>query len=84
MLYTVYAVSSSCRNLNLPYENSDYFVTDDKDLCMFAHERGSLTKLSQVVNSITPTDRPPTWEEEESEHISSLREVNSCVLYDHL
>jgi len=57
----------------------DYFVTDDKDLCMFAYERGSLAKLSQVVNSITPTDRPPTWEEEESEHISSLREVSLCV-----
>lgn len=55
----------------------DYFVTDDKDLCTFAYERGSLTKLSQIVNSITPTDRPPTWEEEESEHVSSLREVSS-------
>ena len=58
----------------------DYFVTDDKDLCMFAYERGSLAKLSQVVNSITPADRSPTWEEEESEHISSLREVRSRVL----
>ncbi|KAF9651456.1 ARM repeat-containing protein [Thelephora ganbajun] len=52
-----------------------YFVTDDKDLCMFAYERGSLTKLSQAVDSITPTDKPPIWEEEESEHISSLREA---------
>jgi len=62
----------------------DYFVTDDKDLCMFAYERGSLTKLSQVVTSITPTDRPPTWEEEESDHISSLREVSSGVRKDAL
>ena len=60
----------------------DYFVTDDKDLCMFAYERGSLTKLSQLVNTITPTDRPPTWEEEESEHISSLREASFIVLND--
>jgi hypothetical protein len=75
--------SSHVRNLPLR-ELIDYFVTDDKDLCMFAYERGSLTKLSQVVNSITPSDRPPTWEEEESEHISSLREVNSCVQDNHL
>lgn len=58
----------------------DYFVTDDKDLCIFAYERGSLAKLSQAVNSITPADRSPTWEEEESEHISSLREVSSLPL----
>lgn len=62
----------------------DYFVTDDKDLCIFAYDRGSLTKLSQSVNSITPTDRPTTWEEEESEHISSLREVSSLLLINPL
>jgi len=59
-------------------------VAGDKDLCMFAYEHESLAKLSQVVNSITPTDRPPACEEEESEHISSLREVSSCVLYGSL
>jgi hypothetical protein len=63
---------------------ADFFVTDDKDLCTFAYERGSLTKLSQVVTSITPTDRPQTWEEEESEHISSLREVIYLITDDPL
>ena len=77
----MYTISSSFVVFGILRKAIDYFVTDDKDLCMFAYERGSLAKLSQVVNSITPTDRSPTWEEEESEHISSLREVSSCVLY---
>ena len=80
----MYAISSSFGVFGSLRKPIDYFVTDDKDLCMFAYERGSLAKLSQVVNSITPTDRSPTWEEEESEHISSLREVSSCIPYSPL
>jgi hypothetical protein len=73
-LLSSYSTFGSSRKL------ADYFVTDDKDLCLFAYERGSLTKLSQVVNSITPTDKPLTWEEEESEHISSLREASLFMI----
>jgi uncharacterized UPF0160 family protein len=53
----------------------DYFVRDDKDLGIFAYERGSLKKLSKLVESMTPTEKTSEWDDEESDHISSLREV---------
>lgn len=81
MLYTAYASSSGFIVLGISRKPIDYFVTNDKNLCMLAYKHGSLAKLSQVVNSITSIDRP---EEEESEHISSLREVSSCMPYNPL
>ena len=53
----------------------DYLVSDNKELCQLAFDRGSLKKLAELVKSITPSDAPPGWDEDEPESISILREV---------
>ncbi|KAI0683713.1 armadillo-type protein [Cytidiella melzeri] len=52
-----------------------YLVSDDKDLCQLAYERGSLGKLARLVKSITPseTSTSPNWDEDEPDSTSSLR-----------
>lgn len=42
---------------------------------LFAHERGTLTKLSQLVESMNPSEKTTDWDDEESDNLSSLREV---------
>ncbi|EKM55266.1 uncharacterized protein PHACADRAFT_255760 [Phanerochaete carnosa HHB-10118-sp] len=52
-----------------------YLVCDDKDLCQLAFDRGSLTKLANLVRSITPSEPAPGWDEDEPESIARLREA---------
>jgi hypothetical protein len=58
----------------------DYLVMDEKELCQTAFDRGSLSKLSELVHALTPP--PPTenkvpqeWEEDEAESLCWLREA---------
>lgn len=57
----------------------DYLVSDDKDLCQLAYERGSLTKLANLVKSITPSEASGEWDEDEPDSMSSLRAVRVVV-----
>ncbi|KAI0929233.1 hypothetical protein AcW1_006226 [Taiwanofungus camphoratus] len=50
-------------------------VSDNKELCKLAFERGSLAKLAWLVKSITPTEKTAEWEEDEPESRSCLREA---------
>ncbi|OCH93874.1 ARM repeat-containing protein [Obba rivulosa] len=50
-------------------------VSDDKELCKLAYDRGSLSKLASLVKAITPLERSVEWEEDEPESISRLREA---------
>ncbi|KAJ3526622.1 hypothetical protein NM688_g8238 [Phlebia brevispora] len=52
-----------------------HLVSDDKLLCKLVYERGILTKLSDLVKSITPTEPPSEWDVDEPESVSTLREV---------
>ena len=56
---------------------TDYLVSDDKDLCQLAYDHGSLTKLTNLVKSITPSESSVQWDEDEPDSISSLRAVRS-------
>ena len=58
----------------------DYLVSDDKDLCQLAYERGSLTKLADTVKAITPSEATAEWDEDEPESISCLREVSIYIV----
>jgi armadillo repeat-containing protein 8 len=58
----------------------DYLVMDEKELCQTAFDRGSLSKLSDLVHDLTPpppaeTKVPPEWEEDEPESLCCLREA---------
>lgn len=53
----------------------DHLVTDDATLCHTAFLRGSLEKLANLVQSITPLENHTEWDEDESESVSCLREV---------
>lgn len=55
-------------------------VTDDKPLCKLVYERGALTKLSNLLKSITPTEPPSEWDVDEPETDSTLREVGAISL----
>ena len=62
------------------YPTLDYLVIDDKELCQTAFDRGSLTKLSDLVHTLTPPPTtenkvPPEWEEDEPESLCCLREA---------
>jgi armadillo repeat-containing protein 8 len=50
-------------------------ITDQKELCQIAFERGSLSKLATLVQSITPFDPPAGWDEDEALSVSLLREA---------
>jgi hypothetical protein len=54
----------------------DHLVTDDSALCHTAIERGSLEKLANLIRSITPLENSEEWDEDESDTVSSLREVS--------
>ncbi|THH14939.1 hypothetical protein EW146_g5460 [Bondarzewia mesenterica] len=53
----------------------NYLVTDEKELCQMAFDRGCLTKLAALVKSITQTEKASEWDEDEAESISCLREA---------
>ena len=58
----------------------DYLVMDEKELCQTAFDRGSLSKLSELVHALTPpppTENkvPPELEEDEPESLCCLREA---------
>ncbi|KAI0280546.1 armadillo-type protein, partial [Russula aff. rugulosa BPL654] len=58
----------------------NYLVMDDKELCQTAFDRGSLTKLSDLVHTLTPPPTteskvPPEWEEDEPGSLCCLREA---------
>lgn len=55
-------------------------VSDDKPLCKLVYERGALTKLSNLLKSITPTEPPSEWDVDEPETDSTLREVGTILL----
>lgn len=57
-----------------------HLVADDKDLCQLAYDRGALSKLAQLVKSITPTEPQNDWDEDEPESISALREAAFTAL----
>ncbi|KAL6300508.1 ARM repeat-containing protein [Sparassis latifolia] len=50
-------------------------VSDHKELCKLAFDRGTLSKLACLVKSITPIEQTVEWEEDEPESISCLREA---------
>ncbi|EIW84663.1 ARM repeat-containing protein [Coniophora puteana RWD-64-598 SS2] len=52
-----------------------YLVSDHKELCREAVERGTLDRLAALVKSITPLDRDPDLEEDEPESTVMLREA---------
>lgn len=54
-------------------------VTDDKELCELAFQRGLLANLAQLITNITPSEKTTEWEEDEPESISCLREA--CILF---
>lgn len=64
--------------------NLDHLVSDDKDLCQLAYDRGSLTKLADTVKAITPSDATAEWDEDEPESISCLREVSLHVVHRYI
>lgn len=68
----------SSRVLNGPCR-ADNLVSDNKELCKLAFERGSLAKLAWLVKSITPTEKTAEWEEDEPESRSCLREVRVFI-----
>lgn len=57
----------------------DQLVCDDKDICQLAFERGSLTKLANLLKSITPSEASPGWDEDEPESVSRLREASTST-----
>jgi len=54
---------------------------DERELCQTAFDRGSLSKLSDLVHTLTPPPSvtenkvPPEWEEDEPESLCCLREA---------
>ncbi|KZT27288.1 ARM repeat-containing protein [Neolentinus lepideus HHB14362 ss-1] len=52
-----------------------HLVTDDRELCQLAFERGSLAKVAELARQITPTEIIPNWDEDEPESVSCLREA---------
>ncbi|KAI0077112.1 ARM repeat-containing protein [Panus rudis PR-1116 ss-1] len=55
-------------------------VSDDKDLCQLAYDRGSLAQLAELVRSITPSEPNVEWDEDEPESVSALREAAfTCI-----
>ncbi|KZT09593.1 ARM repeat-containing protein [Laetiporus sulphureus 93-53] len=50
-------------------------VSDNKELCDLAFQRGSLDKLAALIKHITPTEKNPELEEDEPESVSCLREA---------
>ena len=61
-------------------QTPDYLVMVTKELCQTAFDRGSLSKLSDLVHDLTlppPTENkvPPEWEEDESESLCCLHEA---------
>ncbi|TFK46722.1 ARM repeat-containing protein [Heliocybe sulcata] len=52
-----------------------YLVTDDRELCQLAFERGSLAKVAELAKQVTPNVTTPEWDEDEPQSISSLREA---------
>jgi armadillo repeat-containing protein 8 len=65
----------------LTNEIIDYLVMDEKELCQTAFDKGSLSKLSDLVHALTPPPPPtenkvpPEWEEDEPESLCCLREA---------
>lgn len=52
-------------------------MIDDNDRCNDAVKAGALTKLSDVIKTITPAIIPQEWEDGEAVDIARLREVMS-------
>ena len=70
------------RCIPCPNALPDHLVCDDKDLCHLAFERGSLTKLADLVKAVTPSEAPPGWDEDEPESVARLREVRHIYISD--
>ena len=71
-LYVSFEVADACVWL---IRDLGQLVTDDKTLCKLVYERGALTKLSNLLKSITPNEPPSEWDADEPETLSALREV---------
>jgi len=80
MFHPQYAASYSPQKSRIIICLPDYLITDEKELCQAAFDRGSLTKLSNLVKSITPAEKASDWDEDEPESMSRLREVLSVCL----
>ncbi|KAH8106958.1 ARM repeat-containing protein [Cristinia sonorae] len=52
-----------------------HLVADEKELCQLAYDRGVVSKLAHIIVSITPTEPLNTWDEDEPESVSALREA---------
>lgn len=63
---------------------ADHLVSDNRVFCQLAYERNSLNQIANLVNSITPTEKSPDFEEDEPESVSRLREVSSHLVYAEL
>ncbi|KAI8989797.1 ARM repeat-containing protein [Trametes punicea] len=64
-----------------------HLVSDNRALCQLAFERNSLAKVAALINSITPTEKAPEFEDDEPQSISRLREaaltaVAAIALFD--
>ncbi|CDO73638.1 hypothetical protein BN946_scf185014.g108 [Trametes cinnabarina] len=64
-----------------------HLVSDNRVLCQLAFERNSLAKVATLINTITPTEKVPEFEEDEPESVSRLREaaltaVAAIALFD--
>ncbi|KAI9065407.1 ARM repeat-containing protein [Trametes sanguinea] len=64
-----------------------HLVCDNRLLCQLAFERNSLAKVANLINTITPTEKAPEFEEDEPESVSRLREaaltaVAAIALFD--
>ncbi|KAI0636599.1 ARM repeat-containing protein [Trametes polyzona] len=52
-----------------------YLVADNRAFCQLAFERNCLASVANLINSITPTEKSPDFEEDEPESVSRLREA---------
>ncbi|KAI0780550.1 ARM repeat-containing protein [Trametes elegans] len=64
-----------------------HLVSDHQVFCQLAFERNSLAQVANLINSITPTEKVPDFEDDEPESVSRLREaaltaVAAIALFD--
>ncbi|KAL5490344.1 hypothetical protein ACEPAI_5177 [Sanghuangporus weigelae] len=78
----IHVLSSIIWNTNEPAVNRakachilSWLVADNTDRCLDAWKSGALTKLAEVVSSVTPTTKPQEWEDGEAIDTSRLREA---------
>ncbi|KAL5511605.1 hypothetical protein ACEPAH_4822 [Sanghuangporus vaninii] len=78
----IHVLSSIISNTKEPTVNRakachilSWLVADHTDRCLDAWKSGALTKLAEVVSSVTPTTKPQEWEDGEAIDTSRLREA---------